>query len=80
MAATLRCTGSTDLRRRWKALTDSSRAAAVRVAARIVCGNVTSWVELVSTFQMEVSSTRCLAGLRTRPTGCCMKLFAARMK
>ncbi len=53
-------------------------AAAVISAARTVCGNVTSCVEFVSTFQIDVSSTRPCRS--TRPTGCCMKLFAARMK
>jgi len=46
----------------------------------MTCGTVTSAVELVSSAQMLVSSARCLAGLKTTPTGCCMKELAARMK
>jgi hypothetical protein len=82
IAATLRCTGSaaSRSRRMWNALTDSRIADAVSNAAKIVCGNVTSCVELVSTFQIEVSSTRCFWVSSTNPTGCCMKLLAARMK
>ena len=46
----------------------------------IWCGKVTSTTGLVSTAAKSISSARPRASLKVKPTGFCMKEFAARMK
>ena len=62
----LRCMSrySPPARRRCQALMASTTPPPVMPAAKTVCGNVTSWVELVSSAQMLVSSARPVRALR----------------
>ena len=68
------------LRFRCQAAVATITAAANISAAKMVCGNWVSATGFVSTAPMSVSSARPRSSLISKPTGFCMKAFAARMK
>ena len=68
----------------WRARRQSAipatKAPVVSAAAAMVWTKVASAVELVRTARKSLSSARPVAGLYSKPTGCCIHAFAARMK